>query len=278
MLTGESLPVEKAAGTPWSGGTVNRTGSFSFRATRVGADTALARIIRLVEEAQGSRRRSSASPTASPRYFVPACSASPALTFVGWLAVRARAAGCHRARRRGRRARSSPAPARWAWPRRPRSWSAPARAPSTACSIRGGEALERPASSTPVVLDKTGTITRGKPGRHRHRARERPAPTTSCCAWPPPPSAAPSIRWARRSSPRAQGARLALPPSSRLRGHRRPRRRARRSRAARPARERAAAWRSAGIDARRPAPERAAALAAAARPACSWRSTARRPA
>src|SRR5262245_48597358 len=55
MLTGESLPVEKSPGARVFGGTVNRTGSFVFRASRVGAETTLAQIVRLVEEAQGSR-------------------------------------------------------------------------------------------------------------------------------------------------------------------------------------------------------------------------------
>src|SRR5204863_2245368 len=55
MLTGESLPVEKAPGARVFGGTVNGTGSFVFRAERVGSETTLARIIRLVEEAEGSR-------------------------------------------------------------------------------------------------------------------------------------------------------------------------------------------------------------------------------
>src|SRR5262249_1970045 len=55
MLTGESLPVEKAPGDAVVGGSVNRTGSFTFRATRVGAATTLANIVRLVEEAQGSK-------------------------------------------------------------------------------------------------------------------------------------------------------------------------------------------------------------------------------
>src|SRR6185295_7429028 len=55
MLTGESMPVEKAPGATVFAGTVNLTGSVVFRATRVGADTTLARIVRLVEEAQGSR-------------------------------------------------------------------------------------------------------------------------------------------------------------------------------------------------------------------------------
>ena len=55
MLTGESLPVEKGPGDAVIGATLNKSGSFTFRATRVGKDTALAQIVRLVEEAQGSK-------------------------------------------------------------------------------------------------------------------------------------------------------------------------------------------------------------------------------
>ena len=55
MLTGEAVPVTKAAGDEVFGATLNTTGTFSFRATRVGADTALARIVALVEHAQGSK-------------------------------------------------------------------------------------------------------------------------------------------------------------------------------------------------------------------------------
>jgi P-type Cu+ transporter len=55
MLTGESMPVQKAVGDAVIGATLNRTGSFQFRATRVGKDTALAQIVKLVQEAQGSK-------------------------------------------------------------------------------------------------------------------------------------------------------------------------------------------------------------------------------
>src|SRR5207244_2357827 len=55
MVTGESLPVEKRAGDDVTGGTLNRSGTFRFRVTRVGADTLLAQIVRMVEEAQGSK-------------------------------------------------------------------------------------------------------------------------------------------------------------------------------------------------------------------------------
>ena len=55
MITGEPVPVAKAQGDPVTGGTVNGSGSFQFQATRVGADTTLAQIIRMVEEAQGAK-------------------------------------------------------------------------------------------------------------------------------------------------------------------------------------------------------------------------------
>jgi Cu+-exporting ATPase len=67
MVTGESIPVAKAPGSRVTGGTVNGTGGFVMRAERVGADTLLAQIVRMVSEAQRTARPSSASPTSSPR-------------------------------------------------------------------------------------------------------------------------------------------------------------------------------------------------------------------
>ena len=84
MLTGESRPVEKAGGDPVYAGTVNFTGSFVFRATRVGATTTLARIIRLVEEAQGSRAPIQRLADRVAAVFVPVVLAIAAATFVGW--------------------------------------------------------------------------------------------------------------------------------------------------------------------------------------------------
>jgi Cu+-exporting ATPase len=84
MLTGESLPVDKGVGAPVYAGTVNRTGSFVFRATRVGATTTLARIIRLVEEAQGSRAPIQRLADRVAAVFVPVVLVVAAATFVGW--------------------------------------------------------------------------------------------------------------------------------------------------------------------------------------------------
>ncbi|HSE93221.1 MAG TPA: heavy metal translocating P-type ATPase [Methylomirabilota bacterium] len=84
MLTGESLPVEKTLESKVVAGTVNRTGSFVFRATRVGSETTLARIVRLVEEAQGSRAPIQRLADRVAAVFVPIVLGIAALTFVGW--------------------------------------------------------------------------------------------------------------------------------------------------------------------------------------------------
>jgi P-type Cu+ transporter len=84
MLTGESLPVQKTPGGPVFGGTVNRTGSFVFRASRVGTATTLAQIVRLVEEAQGSRAPIQRLADRVAARFVPAVLVIAATTFVGW--------------------------------------------------------------------------------------------------------------------------------------------------------------------------------------------------
>ncbi|HEU5432810.1 MAG TPA: heavy metal translocating P-type ATPase, partial [Thermomicrobiales bacterium] len=87
MLTGESLPVDKAPGDVVFGATINRTGGFVFRATKVGRDTTLAQIVRLVEDAQGSKAPMQRLADQISGWFVPAVLILALLTFVGWLAV-----------------------------------------------------------------------------------------------------------------------------------------------------------------------------------------------
>jgi len=84
MLTGESLPVEKGPGTAVVGGSVNRTGTFTFRATRVGSETVLAQIIRLVEEAQGSKAPIQRLADRVASVFVPVVLVIAAVTFGVW--------------------------------------------------------------------------------------------------------------------------------------------------------------------------------------------------
>jgi Cu+-exporting ATPase len=162
MLTGESLPVSKRAGDTVFGATINRTGGFVFQATRVGADTTLAQIVRLVEEAQGSKApMQRLADTVSSR-FVPLVLVLAALTFAGWMilgpeprisfaiqaaiAVLVIACPC---------ALGLAAPTA--------IMVGTGKAAENGILVRGGEALEQARKITAIVLDKTGTITRGKP-------------------------------------------------------------------------------------------------------------------
>ncbi len=85
MVTGESLPVEKGPGDPVTGGTVNLTGAFRFEATRVGSETVLAQIIRLVQEAQGSKAPIQRLADRIAAIFVPIVIGLAVLTFLLWL-------------------------------------------------------------------------------------------------------------------------------------------------------------------------------------------------
>ena len=84
MITGESLPVEKQVKDTVVGGTMNKTGSFEFQATRVGSETTLSQIIRLVEEAQGSKAPIQAFADKISAYFVPIVIMIAILTFGIW--------------------------------------------------------------------------------------------------------------------------------------------------------------------------------------------------
>ncbi|HWL29263.1 MAG TPA: heavy metal translocating P-type ATPase [Burkholderiaceae bacterium] len=85
MITGEPMPVEKSVGSAVVGGTVNQTGAFTLRATAVGGQTVLAQIIRLVEQAQGSKLPIQAVVDKVTMWFVPAVMAAATLTFLVWL-------------------------------------------------------------------------------------------------------------------------------------------------------------------------------------------------
>jgi Cu+-exporting ATPase len=162
MLTGESLPVEKGPNDAVIGATLNKTGSFVFRATKVGKDTALAQIVKLVEEAQGSKAPLQRLADTISAYFVPVVLALAALTFLGWLAfgpdpaltnalqvaiaVVVIACPC---------ALGLAAPVA--------IMVGTGKAAENGVLIRGGDALEQARKIDTIVLDKTGTLTRGKP-------------------------------------------------------------------------------------------------------------------
>ena len=159
MLTGESMPVEKAAGAKVIGGTLNRSGSFRFGATTIGAETALAQIIRLVEEAQASSAQIQRLADQVTRYFVPAVVGVAFLAFAGWwisgdfpqallafVAVLIIACPC---------ALGIATPAAL--------MVGVGNAAEAGILIRGAEVLERARQLDTVVFDKTGTLTRGEP-------------------------------------------------------------------------------------------------------------------
>ena len=87
MITGKSIPVEKHAGDEVIGSTLNKTGSFKFKATKVGKDTALANIIRMVKDAQGSKAPIQRVVDAVSGYFVPSVMILAVLAFIGWYLV-----------------------------------------------------------------------------------------------------------------------------------------------------------------------------------------------
>jgi len=162
MLTGESLPVEKTTGDEVIGATVNRTGSFTFRATRVGKDTALAQIVRLVSEAQGSKAPIQRLADQISMYFVPAIIVLALATFGIWLAV-----GPEPTFNRALTAMiavliiACPCAMGLATPTAIMVGTGVGA--EHGVLIRGGEALEQAHKVGAIVLDKTGTITRGKP-------------------------------------------------------------------------------------------------------------------
>jgi heavy metal translocating P-type ATPase len=162
MITGEPVPVQKSQGREVVGGTINRTGSFTFRATRIGADTVLAQIIRMVEQAQGSKLPIQALVDKVTAWFVPAVMAAAVLTFLVWLvlgpdpaltfalvnAVAVLIIAC-------------PCAMGLATPTS--IMVGTGRAAELGVLFRQGEALQSLKEVGVVALDKTGTLTQGRP-------------------------------------------------------------------------------------------------------------------
>jgi Cu+-exporting ATPase len=163
MLTGESLPVEKAPNDRVIGATLNKTGSFVFRATKVGRDTALAQIVRLVEDAQGSKAPIQRLADTIASYFVPAILALAALTFVGWLVFNPAASRLTLALQVAIDVLIIACPCALGLATPTAIMVGTGKAAEQGILIRGGEALEQARKIDTIVLDKTGTLTRGKP-------------------------------------------------------------------------------------------------------------------
>ena len=162
MITGEPIPAQKAPGSEVVGGTINKTGGFTLRATRIGADTVLSQIIRMVEQAQGSKLPIQALVDKITAWFVPAVMTAAALTFAVWLifgpepaitfalvnAVAVLIIAC-------------PCAMGLATPTSIMVGSG--RAAELGVLFRHGEALQSLKEIGVVALDKTGTLTKGRP-------------------------------------------------------------------------------------------------------------------
>jgi Cu+-exporting ATPase len=166
MLTGESLPVEKSPGEDVIGATINKQGSFKFEATKVGKETALAQIVRLVEEAQGSKAPIQKLADQVSAIFVPVVLAIAAVTFLAWYFVVPQAWGggdftISLINMVAVLVIACPCAMGLATPTAVMVGTG--KGAELGILFRNSEALERAGSVGVVVLDKTGTITNGQP-------------------------------------------------------------------------------------------------------------------
>ncbi|MCD4783900.1 MAG: cadmium-translocating P-type ATPase [Candidatus Eremiobacteraeota bacterium] len=162
MLTGESIPVDKGIGDEVIGATINKSGSFRFRATRVGKDTALSQIIKIVEEAQSKKAPIQRIADVIASYFVPTVIVLAIITFIVWMIfgpkpvltlalmsfISVLIIAC-------------PCALGLATPTA--IMVGTGNGAQNGILIRGGESLERSGKIDTVVFDKTGTLTMGKP-------------------------------------------------------------------------------------------------------------------
>ncbi|WP_135228876.1 heavy metal translocating P-type ATPase [Deinococcus fonticola] len=162
MLTGESVPVLKEAGAKVTGGTVNGTGAFTFRATGVGADTALSRIIRMVEDAQSSRPPIQGLADRVVNVFVPIVLVIAALTFAWWFFAGGEAALTN-ALIHAVAVLIIACPCAMGLATPVSIMVGSGRAAQMGVLFRTGAALEGLGEAKVVAVDKTGTVTRGQP-------------------------------------------------------------------------------------------------------------------
>ncbi len=162
MITGEPIPIAKAAGSTVTGGTVNGTGSLTFQASRVGADTTLAQIIRMVEEAQGAKLPIQGLVDRVTLWFVPAVMALAALTVVVWLVVGPNPALTF-ALVAGVSVLIIACPCAMGLATPTSIVVGTGRAAELGVLFRKGDALQELSKVDVVALDKTGTVTEGKP-------------------------------------------------------------------------------------------------------------------
>ncbi|MBD2746084.1 copper-translocating P-type ATPase [Microvirga sp. BT688] len=162
MITGEPVPAQKSLGSGVVGGTINKTGAFHFRATKVGADTLLAQIVRTVEEAQGSKLPIQEIVDRVTTWFVPAVIAAAALTFVAWVAFGPSPALTY-ALVNAVAVLIIACPCAMGLATPTSIMVGTGKAAEMGVLFRRGEALQALKDASIVALDKTGTLTKGRP-------------------------------------------------------------------------------------------------------------------
>ena len=163
MLTGEPMPVQKKGGDTVIGATLNRTGSFRMRATRIGRDTVLQQIVRMVQEAQGSKAPIQKLADIIAGYFVPIVICIAIATFVLWFDLAPPETRLTMALLTFVSVLIIACPCALGLATPTAIMVGTGRGAQSGILIKGGEALETAHKVTTIVLDKTGTITRGVP-------------------------------------------------------------------------------------------------------------------
>lgn len=161
MITGESLPVEKNIADGVVGGTINKTGSFEFKATRVGSETTLSQIIQLVEEAQGSKAPIQAFADRISAWFVPAVIGVAVLTFIVWYFFLGATLSFALMAFTAVIVIACPCALGLATPTA--IMVGTGKGAEHGILVKGGEPLEAANKVNAIIFDKTGTLTKGKP-------------------------------------------------------------------------------------------------------------------
>jgi Cu+-exporting ATPase len=163
MLTGESMPVDKREGAAVSGGTLNHSGALTIRLTRTGKDTALARIVDAVEQAQGTRAPIARLADVVASYFVPAVIGIATITLLVWFALDPTAQGFATAIERFVAVLVIACPCALGLATPAAVAVGTGRGAELGILVKGGATLEAASRIDTVLLDKTGTLTTGKP-------------------------------------------------------------------------------------------------------------------
>ncbi|MFA5933181.1 MAG: heavy metal translocating P-type ATPase [Microgenomates group bacterium] len=161
MITGESMPVEKREGDNVIGGTINKVGSFQFTATRVGSETTLSQIIRLVEDAQGSKAPIQAFADRISAYFVPTVIGIAVITFIVWFFVLGAPLAFALMAFTAVIVIACPCALGLATPTA--IMVGTGKGAEYGILVKGGEPLEAACKINAIIFDKTGTLTKGKP-------------------------------------------------------------------------------------------------------------------